>query len=89
MSYIDEFFCMVECRHDITANSSFSWWAAYLNANPQKVVTAPIVSFWRGDFYPESWIKIESRIEQDVKIHQTSHNKENWQEMGMDNSRKK
>ena len=67
MSYIDEFFCMVECRHDITANSSFSWWAAYLNANPQKVVTAPIVSFWRGDFYPESWIKIESRIEQDVK----------------------
>ena len=24
MSYIDEFFCMVECRHDITANSSFS-----------------------------------------------------------------
>ena len=54
-------------KHDITANSSFSWWATYLNANPDKVVTAPIVSFWRGDFYPESWIKIESTIEQDVK----------------------
>lgn len=67
MGYIDEFFCMVECQHDITANSSFSWWAAYLNDNEEKIVTAPIVSFWRGDFYPESWIKIESRIEQDVR----------------------
>lgn len=67
MGYIDEFFCMAECQHDITANSSFSWWAAYLNANPNKVITAPIVSFWRGDFYPDSWIKIESRIEQDVR----------------------
>lgn len=67
MGYIDEFFCMAECEHNITANSSFSWWAAYLNKNPDKIVTAPVVSFWRGDFYPESWIKIESRIEQDVE----------------------
>lgn len=67
MSYIDEFFCMAECEHDITANSSFSWWAAYLNSFPDKIVTAPVVSFWRGDFYPESWIKIESHIEQDMQ----------------------
>lgn len=62
IDYIDEFFCMVECEHDITANSTFSWWPAYLNANPDKIVTAPLVSFWRGDFYPESWIKIETHI---------------------------
>lgn len=67
MGYIDEFFCMVECQHDIIANSSFSWWGAYLNAFSDKIVIAPVVSFWRGDFYPEKWIKIESYIEQDQK----------------------
>lgn len=66
MGYIDEFFCMVECEHDITANSSFSWWGAYLNSNPDKIVTAPVVAFWRGDFYPESWIKIECHMIKDT-----------------------
>ena len=58
---------MSACAHQIISNSSFSWWAAYLNSNSNKVVIAPIVSFWRGDFYPESWIKIDSKIMQDVK----------------------
>ena len=67
IGYFEEFFVMSACAHQIISNSSFSWWAAYLNSNSNKVVIAPIVSFWRGDFYPESWIKIDSKIMQDVK----------------------
>lgn len=36
-----EFVLMSKCRHHILANSSFSWWASYLNRNPGKSVFAP------------------------------------------------
>lgn len=54
---------MSMCKHNIIANSSFSWWGAWLNNNSNKVVIAP--SKWFNDesintcdLLPESWIKI-------------------------------
>ena len=36
-----EFVLMSRCKHHILANSSFGWWASYLNPNPEKTVFAP------------------------------------------------
>lgn len=38
---LDEFNLMKHCKHIITANSSFSWWAAWLNENKNKTVICP------------------------------------------------
>lgn len=56
------------CHHQIIANSSFSWWGAYFNANPSKIVYYPNVWFGpassqhdTSDLCPESWIKTNIR----------------------------
>ncbi|MFC2130282.1 alpha-1,2-fucosyltransferase [Bacteroidota bacterium] len=54
---------MTLCRHYIIANSSFSWWGAWLSNNPNKVVIAPKKWFRFSlnntkDLIPEKWLRV-------------------------------
>lgn len=50
------------CKHHIIANSSFSWWGAWLNPSPEKIVVAPKQWFankqYDNDLIPSTWQRI-------------------------------
>ena len=54
---MEEFRVMSICPNQIISNSTFSWWAAWLNTNPDKIIYAPDVFFGNKDIIPKTWKK--------------------------------
>ncbi|PIY93592.1 MAG: alpha-1,2-fucosyltransferase [Candidatus Magasanikbacteria bacterium CG_4_10_14_0_8_um_filter_32_14] len=59
----EELILMSRCKHNIIANSSFSWWGAWLNANKNKTVITPKKWFQKYNInqkhiVPKSWIRL-------------------------------
>lgn len=62
-SMFEDMKAMMLCHHHVLANSSFSWWTAWLSHREHKIVIAPDKWFHEGpsdtqDLIPESWIKL-------------------------------
>jgi hypothetical protein len=59
-SHLD-MFLMTQCQHNIISMSSYSWWGAWLNKNPYKIVIAPkkwAPRFTNDEIIPKKWIRL-------------------------------
>jgi hypothetical protein len=62
---VDDFYVLSRCRHFVIANSSFSWWAAWLGVQPDSIVYAPLP--WCAfnpelDPAPTRWRRVENAV---------------------------
>lgn len=57
----EDLWLMTQCRHFVIADSSFSWWGAWLSVHPDKIVCAPTAGLrFNQDWIPKDWRAIES-----------------------------
>lgn len=62
---IEDFYLMTQCNNLVMTNSSFSWWAAYLNNRENAIIVAPArwyneIHFNYNDIYYPQWARIEN-----------------------------
>lgn len=66
ISGAEDIILMSLCNHHIIAHSSFSWWGAWLNQNPDKIVLRPKRWYKKDidtrDLTPASWIQVDNNL---------------------------
>jgi hypothetical protein len=64
-SGLEDYYLMSSCKYNIIANSTFGWWAGWMNDYAEKIVIAPsgwyskYVHYNQKDVYPDDWVVID------------------------------
>lgn len=74
-SPLEDLYLQTLCKNNIISNSTFSWWGAWLNDNPDKIVVVPSPWFSKSlafnrtdDLIPQNWVQMENKMSLDMKI---------------------